>query len=105
MKPAAAWCAALCCTLHLHAGAQAATHTVVIEGMQYSPATLTVKRGDTVVWVNKDAFPHTATASDRSFDSGAIGADKRWRYVAAKPGTHGYVCTYHPTMKATLIVE
>jgi plastocyanin len=30
-----------------------------------SPDTLTVKRGDTAVWVNKDPFPHTVTAVDR----------------------------------------
>ncbi|MGE5525604.1 MAG: cupredoxin family copper-binding protein [Rhodospirillaceae bacterium] len=86
-------------------GAAAATHTITIEAMSYSPATLRVKRGDTVVWINKDAFPHTATAADRSFDSGEIPSGKRWRYVAKTSGTHPYVCTFHPTMKATLIVE
>lgn len=85
--------------------AAAATHTITMEAMAYAPATLRVKRGDTVVWVNKDAFPHTATAGDRSFDSREIPSGKRWRYVAKTPGTHPYVCTFHPTMKATLIVE
>lgn len=85
--------------------AAAATHTVVIDAMAYTPATLRVKRGDTVVWVNKDPFPHTATAGDRSFDSREIASGKRWSYVAKTAGTHAYVCTLHPTMKATLIVE
>src|SRR5688500_5792814 len=42
-----------------------ATHTIVIAGMKYSPETLTVKRGDIVVWVNKDFFPHTGPELDR----------------------------------------
>lgn len=85
--------------------AAAATHTVTIDAMAYAPATLRVKRGDTVVWVNKDPFPHTATAADRSFDSREIAPGKRWSHVARTAGTHPYVCTLHPTMKATLVVE
>jgi plastocyanin len=87
------------------ASATAATHTITIEAMAFSPETLHVKRGDTVVWVNKDPFPHTATAADRSFDSREIASGKRWSYVAKRAGVHPYVCTLHPTMKATLIVE
>ena len=47
----------------------AATHTVVIENLQFSPRELTVNRGDRIVWVNKDLFPHTATAEGKGFDS------------------------------------
>ncbi|HWI14344.1 MAG TPA: cupredoxin family copper-binding protein [Burkholderiales bacterium] len=87
------------------ASAAAATHTITMDAMGYSPETLHVKRGDTVVWVNKDPFPHTATAVDRSFDSREIASGKRWSYVAKTAGKHPYGCTFHPTMKATLIVE
>lgn len=84
--------------------AGAATFTVTIEAMLFAPPSLTVRRGDTVVWVNKDLVPHTATAA-KAFDSGNIAPDKQWSYVARKPGRQAYVCTLHPTMKATLIVE
>ena len=82
----------------------AARHTVVIEGMQFTPASLTVKRGDTVVWVNKDFVAHTATAAGR-FDSGTIAANASWSHAARKTGRIDYVCTLHPMMKATLVVE
>jgi plastocyanin len=82
----------------------AATHRVTIEGMKFAPAALTVKRGDTVVWENQDMVPHTATARG-TFDSGPIAAGKSWRYVATKPGHFEVVCTLHPTMKSTLVVE
>ena len=80
-------------------------HTVVVAGMKFSPETLAVKRGDTVIWVNKDFFPHTATARDGSFDSKEFGTNITWTYVADKAGTFPYICLLHPTMKATLIVK
>jgi len=84
--------------------AAAATHVVVMDGVGYAPAALTVKRGDTVVWRNKDPFPHTVTAKGK-FDSGSIAAGKEWKYVANKPGVYPYLCTLHPNMTGTLTVE
>jgi plastocyanin len=84
--------------------ARAETHVVVVEGMQFTPATLTVKRGDTVTWQNKDLVPHTATAAGR-FDSGGIAAGKSWSWQPAAAGRFDYVCTYHLGMKGTLVVQ
>jgi plastocyanin len=86
------------------AAAQPVTHTVVIEGLKFVPETITVKRGDTVVWVNKDPYPHTATAKG-VFDSGSIAEGKSWKYTARRAGEHSYICTFHPNMKAVLRVE
>lgn len=80
-------------------------HTVTLENMQFNPPQLSVHRGDRIVWVNKDLFPHTATAENKTFDSGAIAAGSSWSYVADKPGKFGYSCTFHPTMKGTLTVQ
>jgi plastocyanin len=80
------------------------THTVVIEDVAYAPATLTVNRGDTVVWDNKDPFPHTVTAAG-AFDSREIAAGKTWKYTARRAGDYAYVCTLHPSMRGTLIVK
>lgn len=80
-------------------------HTVTIEGNAFRPDDLTVDRGDTIVWVNRDFYPHTATASDGSFDSGTIPADESWELTIEAPGELRYVCTLHPTMKALLRVR
>jgi plastocyanin len=80
------------------------THQVVMQGLLYVPETLTVRPGDVVVWVNKDPFPHTATAAG-AFDSGPIAPGKSWRFTARKTGTYPYLCTLHTTMKGTLKVE
>ena len=79
-------------------------HTVVIEGTKYEPAMVTVKRGETVAWVNKDPFPHTVTAKG-VFDSHDIAAGKSWKYTARKAGEYAYTCTLHPNMKGALRVE
>jgi len=84
--------------------AKGTTHTVVMDGVKYEPATLTVKRGDRITWVNKDPFPHTATA-DGAFDSGSIAAGQSWSHVMRKRGEFAYVCTLHPGMKGTLVVQ
>jgi plastocyanin len=83
----------------------AASYEVVIEAMAFVPAKLTVKRGDTIVWVNKDLFAHTASAQDRSFDSGEMAPSAKRAFVADKRGAFPYICTLHPTMKGVLIVE
>jgi plastocyanin len=80
------------------------THTVTIEGMRFQPEVLTVSPGDTVVWVNKDLVPHTATSKEGGFDSKDIQADKSWRYTIQTTGEFAYICTFHPTMKAMLRV-
>ena len=85
--------------------AMADTKVVVIEGTKFLPATLTVHRGDTVVWRNKDFFPHNVTASQGEFRSGDIAPSASWRYQTDHEGRFAYICTLHPTMKATLIVR
>ena len=95
----------LACALGAHAAAAAPqTHIIVIEGMRFNPATLTVHRGDRIVWRNKDLVPHTATASG-NFDSHSIAAGGSWAYVARKAGALTYVCSFHPTMRGTLKVS
>jgi plastocyanin len=88
-----------------NATAAPGTHTITIEATAFAPARLVVQRGDRVVWVNKDPFPHTATAGDRAFDSGSIAAGRSWSWQATRAGRHAYVCTLHPTMKAEVIVQ
>src|SRR5262245_2761910 len=96
----------LLCSLGPSAAAPAvkpATHTVVMEAVSFQPSVLTMRAGDSVVWLNKDPFPHTATAD--SFDSKVIAAGESWKYTPTARGEFPYVCTLHPTMKGTLRVK
>ncbi|MFM0323334.1 cupredoxin domain-containing protein [Caballeronia glebae] len=99
------WLVCFVSGLVLHAEAGAATYVVVIEQMRFEPPVLNVARGDRVVWLNKDLFPHTATADKRAFDSHDISPDASWSYVARESGSYAYSCTLHPTMHAVLNVR
>ena len=81
------------------------THTVVMEDMLFKPAVLAVASGDTIVWVNKDLVPHTATSTAGGFDSSVIPASGSWKYTVRKKGAVAYLCTLHPEMKGTLRVK
>lgn len=100
---------AACAALVLAAGcgggdAGPVTREVEIRAFRYHPDTLAAAPGDTVVWINRDVVPHTATAAG-AWDTGQIGAGADGRTVAGAPGTSAYVCAYHPTMKAVLVVR
>ena len=86
------------------AAAKPRTHTVTIEGMTFSPRVVTADRGDTIVWVNKDLVPHSATTSAAGFDSRSIAAGQSWRYVVRQRGEMPYICTFHPTMTGVVRV-
>jgi plastocyanin len=112
MLPARACCAILAGAWLIGGGAPATRaaeaskeYTVTIENMQFSPQNLAVRTGDRVVWVNKDLFPHTATADAKAFDSSSIAAGASWTLVAQRAGVYSYGCSFHPTMKAQLTVS
>jgi plastocyanin len=86
-------------------GLHAKDQTVVIEAMQFSPQTIKVNVGDTVIWKNKDPFPHTVTSENRGFDSGEFAENRSWKFKARRKGTFPYICTLHPTMKGNLVVK
>lgn len=87
------------------ASAAPRVHTVLIEGMRFQPEGLTVTAGDTVVWINRDLVPHTATSASGRFDSNEIAPGKTWSHVFRSSGEFSYICTYHPLMKAILRVR
>jgi len=91
--------------LAAQACAAARVHTIAIEGTRFIPQAVAVRRGDTVVWHNKDPFPHTATAAAGGPASPIIAAGARWTYKATRRGSYPYVCTLHGTMTGTLVVK
>ena len=79
-------------------------HTVTIEAVAFKPDVVEARPGDSVVWINNDPFPHTVTASGK-FDSKEIKPGESWTYKVQQSGEMSYICTLHPTMKATLRVD
>jgi plastocyanin len=78
---------------------------VHIKDFAFVPATITVKAGQSVLFVQDDQTPHTVTASDKSYDSGNLDQRATWAHAFTAPGTYTYVCAYHPNMKGTVVVK
>jgi plastocyanin len=83
--------------------AHAATIQIVMDNLVVSPAQSTAKVGDTIEWINKDIFAHTATARNGDFDV-AMPPKKTVTSVLKKAGTIEFYCRFHPNMKATLTI-
>jgi plastocyanin len=83
--------------------AHAATVKITMEDLVIAPAEATAKVGDTVEWINKDVFAHTATARNGDFDVN-MPPKSTVTSVLKKAGTVEYHCRFHPNMKAVLTV-
>jgi plastocyanin len=82
-----------------------AAPAVTIRNDAFSPATLTVRAGETVTFTNDDDDAHTVTATDGSFDSKGLDTNGVWRHTFSKPGVYAYFCELHPFMKGTIVVK
>ena len=78
---------------------------IVIENFVFVPAEVTVAPGTKVTWINKDEAPHTATSTDKKFNSGGLDTDDKFSFVFNDKGEYPYFCALHPHMKATITVK
>ena len=93
------------CTAGEAAARKPATVKIAIENMKFSPANVTVKPGDTVVWTNSDIVAHTVTSKGGAFDSKIIAPGGTFKYVARRTGDFAYFCSLHQPMTAALKVH
>jgi plastocyanin len=82
-----------------------AANQVVIENFSFAPATLTIKAGTKVTWINRDDVPHTVNENDKRFKSGPMDTDDQFSYTFSAPGTFNYFCALHPKMTGQIIVK
>lgn len=78
---------------------------IVIKEFKFTPASLTVKPGTTVMWANEDDEPHTVVSDSGIFRSGAIDTDGTFSFRFDRPGTYHFICSIHPQMVGTIVVE
>ena len=95
--------AALLLSLPPAAAAAPQTHVVVMDKMKFGPVPAHVKVGDTILWVNRDMFRHTATAKNGAFNVD-LAAGAKGKTVLRKAGDIAFVCKYHPGMRGVLKV-
>lgn len=86
------------------AGEAGTTHRVTIEKFAFVPARISIRPGDTVVWVNRDYAPHTATAGNGGWDAGTLAKHRSAAVVFRTAGRFVYFCKHHPHMRGTVVV-
>lgn len=70
--------------------------TVPMANFVFNPQEVVIPVGATVVWVNQDGAPHTATADDGAlFKSELLAKGQSFKHTFDKAGTFAYYCELH----------
>lgn len=81
-------------------------HRVSIRNFAFVPATITVKRGDTVVWTNNDSVPHSVTGDGGDIASPTLKPGQSYSFkFTAGDTSFIYHCGFHPSMTGKVVVE
>lgn len=83
--------------------AEPRTHTIVIQHMKFVAVPPNLRKGDTILWVNRDVVPHTATARNRGFDV-VLKPQQSARTTVQQTGKIAFYCRYHPAMRGIMVV-
>lgn len=78
---------------------------VKVDNFSFSPQTITIKPGTTVVWTNRDDIPHTVVSDDKVFKSKVLDTDEKFSFTFDKAGAFPYFCSVHPKMTGKVIVQ
>lgn len=72
--------------------------------MAFSPAWITVNKGDTVVFINRDPVDHDITEEDRKlWSSSPLHPGQSWSKVIT--GSANYFCSLHVVMKGKIVAQ
>jgi amicyanin len=84
----------------------AQSSAIDIRNFAYSPAALTIKKGETVTWTNQDTVRHDVrvTSGPVTFTSALLGKGESFSHTFDQVGTYEYICSPHPYMKGTVTV-
>jgi plastocyanin len=77
---------------------------VVIDKATFGETPAGVFVGDTIEWINKDIFDHTATSKVGGWDV-VVPAGKTARLLLKTAGAFEYFCKYHPNMTGKIVAK
>lgn len=88
------------------AGGSGAANEVDIAGFAFTPKTVEVEAGTTVVWTNQDGAGHSVEDAGGLFEeSEDLQAGDAFRFTYAEPGTYPYFCGIHQYMRGEIVVR
>ena len=83
-----------------------ATEQVVMQRLMFSPATLTVNVGDTVIWTNMDTVAHRVVSdTGNELNSLTLGQGQIYSHTFTKQGTYDYHDSIESYMTGKIIVQ
>jgi 3',5'-cyclic-AMP phosphodiesterase len=80
-------------------------HEVVMDNFSFTPGTVSVPVGTTVIWTNRDDVPHNVVSTEQRFKSPVLDTDERFSHRFDAPGAYKYFCSIHPKMTGRIVVE
>ncbi len=82
------------------------TNSVDISNYAFSPSSITVKKGTTVTWTNKDAVAHHLAETDGKNGPASqdLNQGQTYSFTFDTTGTFKYHCAIHPSMTGTVTV-
>jgi len=87
------------------AGAAGSGAEVIVKDFMFQPTSLQVKAHSTVTWINKDGEPHTVMSDRGLFRSNALDTNESFSFRFENAGTYRFLCSIHPQMVGTIVVE
>ncbi|MBV8702202.1 MAG: cupredoxin family copper-binding protein [Acetobacteraceae bacterium] len=85
--------------------ALAADARVAIDSFAFSPTPLTVARGTTVTWENRDDIPHAIYCPALDLHSHQLDTNETFGHRFDQVGTFDYNCSIHPHMRGRIVVS
>jgi plastocyanin len=79
------------------------TYNINIQNFSFNPGTLTINKGDTVIWTNNDSAPHQIKSA--TFNSNTLSNGGTFSFTFTDAGTYNYSCAIHPSMTGSIIVQ
>ena len=76
---------------------------VEVRDFDFAPQSFSAKAGEPVKWENTGEQIHNVKG-DRFF-SRAMNTGERYSFTFRKAGSYDYLCTLHPQMKGTIVVD
>lgn len=85
--------------------AYAAGADVAIDNFAFAPTALTVARGTTVTWKNRDDIPHAISCPALNIQSQVLETNDTFGHSFTQAGAFDYFCSFHPHMRGRVVVS
>ena len=79
--------------------------SIIIRSFAFEPGDVTIKKGTTIAWTNRDSVDHAVTGdNDSMLNSPVLKQDQNFSFTFTLPGEFYYHCAIHPSMKGKVTV-